>query len=729
MSRWKFVCLHIPLFCLFILVFLLLSLEKIHCFDIWWHLATGKWIWTHKAIPSQDVFSFTQKGHPWIDFTWGFQALIYPIYKVSGLSGIILFKTLILFLAFYFLYKTLNLLTRNSLLIWFLMFSVLLASYPRFMVRPHIFTFLFISLFIYLLTLYQKMFKKRYLILLAIFFLFWVNLHGSFILGIFLVFAYLAGEVFLRYNWQAKEILRLPTIKGLCILLFGLFILSFINPYGIELIKFVISSHQGEGMEAIQHIAEWKRFPWKAIFVFNFNRGLFFKLIFWLGIISIFLSRFLAIREVLIFILFSYLTFKHARFAGCFSFAIAPAIACLMPNFKRDNFIYALFLLLIFIFICKLTIFNPYFKKNLGLGIDRGSYPIETTAFLKRHDLKGNLFNTYGWGGYLIWQLYPKYKVFIDGRTPTIYPPEFYWQYRVAEDGNLIAFKKLIQRYNINLVLTKSKRFARLLKKEDSWALIGFDGRGYLFAKKNGLPNKIKVFKYYDPTEDIDKLISQYREEGKLSLLKSDLESAERTFKDVALIYNSLGILYADGEKDYKKAIFYFKKSLKSNPYDPKNYYNLGLGYKNAKRWEEAIRYFKKALYLNKSYPQAYYHLALAYYQKKEYKKTEKYLQKYCKLVGDRAMPTAYEYLGLSYYKNLRLEKAIKYFRRAVLIAKDREEEKKNYYNLGNCYFGLGMYEKAIEYYRKSLKIDPKFEKAKYNLKKAREKVCHKQRD
>jgi len=39
------------------------------------------------------------------------------------------------------------------------------------------------------------------------------------------------------------------------------------------------------------------------------------------------------------------------------------------------------------------------------------------------------------------------------------------------------------------------------------------------------------------------------------------------------------------------------------------------------------------------------------------------------------------------------------------------------------------MYEKAIEYYKKSLKIDPKFEKAKYNLKKAIEKVCHKQRD
>jgi len=48
------------------------------------------------------------------------------------------------------------------------------------------------------------------------------------------------------------------------------------------------------------------------------------------------------------------------------------------------------------------------------------------------------------------------------------------------------------------------------------------------------------------------------------------------------------------------------------------------------------------------------------------------------------------------YYKNFRLEKAIKHFRRAVLIAKDREDEKKNYYNLGNCYFGLGCMKRLL---------------------------------
>jgi len=589
---------------------------------------------------------------------------------------------------------------------------------------------LFMSLFLYGLNRYLQSLSWIYFLGLCLAFVLWVNLHGSFLIGLYVSGAYLVGELASRFNWQVKDLIESPLIQRLGLLCIVLAILTFVNPYGAKLLKFALFSHTGEGGEATKYIAEWHHFPFKEIFLFKFNQALFFKLLFWMVIFSLILARKpIIIRDVLITSLLSYLTFKHARFMGLFAFTTAPIIAQWWPSFKGKNLLYTGLLALAFVFLVKMIILNPYFKKDLGFGVAKEIYPVQTTVFLKRHTLKGNLFNTYGFGGYLIWHLYPQYKVFIDGRTPTIYPPEFYWQYRVAEGGNLIAFKKLIQRYNINLVLTKSKRFARLLKKEHSWALIGFDGRGYLFAKKNGLPNKIKVFKYYDPTEDIDKLISQYREEGELSLLKSDLESAERTFKDVALIYNSLGILYADGEKDYKKAIFYFEKSLKSNPYDPKNYYNLGLGYKNAKRWEEAIKYFKKALYLNKNYPQAYYHLALTYYQKGEYKKTEKYLQKYCKLVGDRAMPTAYEYLGLSYYKNLRLEKAIKYFRRAVLIAKDREEEKKNYYNLGNCYFGLGMYEKAIEYYKKSLKIDPKFEKAKYNLKKAIEKVCHKQRD
>jgi tetratricopeptide (TPR) repeat protein len=295
----------------------------------------------------------------------------------------------------------------------------------------------------------------------------------------------------------------------------------------------------------------------------------------------------------------------------------------------------------------------------------------------------------------------------------------------VAEVVCLKAFTRLAKRYKIKIVLTNAKEFAHLLKKEPDWALIGFDDRSYLLAQKDILPPRVKPFLYFDPTVDINKLIAQYKEKKQLSLLISELKRAEKEFKNVVLIYNNLGLIYAE-KKEYEKAIAYFSQAVRVNPYDPTNYYNLGLAYKNAKQWQEAIKNFKKVLSFDKKYAEAYYHLGLISYEKKQYKQAITYLKKYCKLTGDAAVPSAYEYLGLAYYKILCLEKAIKYFKRAVLVAKTKEEEKKNLYNLGNCYFGLGKYKIAAEFYKKALEINPHFEKAKFNLKKAKEKMREK---
>lgn len=745
MSDSKFSYLYILLFCLFIFIFSLFSLQKIRCYDVWWHLAAGKWIWQHKQIPFKDIFSYTQYGRTWTDFTWGFQALVYPIYKVGGFTGIIFFKATILALAFYFLYKTLKLVGGNDLLICLLLFFVLFVSYPRFMVRPHIFSFLFVSLFLYLLTLYLRSLNTKYLLMLFFIYPFWVNLHGSFILGIFLVGAYLSGELFLRYKEQIKSAIKAPSVKALFLLFCGLVFASLFNPYGIKLFKFVILSHIGSGLEATRHIAEWKRLPLREIFMFSLHRSIFFKLIFWSSIlVFIFhLHRFfrtnpinsmnstnpinpIIFRDILIFLFFSYLTFKHARFMGIFAFALAPVIAYWSKGIfkaRASKIILSGLLLFTVFFMIKQIYLNPYFKKDLGFGIARGVYPEETANFLKVRNINGSLFNTYSFGGYLIWKLYPKYPVFIDGRTPTIYPPEFYWQYRVAEGGGLQAFKKIEKQYGISIVLTRTKNLARALKNDDDWCLVGFDDRSYLFVKKKVLPESIQVFKHFDPTAEITKLVSDYKGKKQLDLLKEELEYAETAFKNTVLIYNNLGTLYAEGEGNYKQAIDCFKKALLLNSYDPSNYYNLGLAFKKQKIYHLAIENFKKALKLDKNYQKAHYHLGLIYYEKRDYEKSIKYLKRYCHLTSDYALPSAYEYLGLAYYHTLHLENAIKYFKRALLLSKNKEKEKKNYYNLGNAYFGLERYERAIQCYEEALKIDPNFGKARYNLQKAREKV------
>ena len=56
----------------------LAGLRTISDYDVFWQMATGRWIAAHHAIPSTDVLSYTASGQPWI----------YPI-----LSGLLFYIT------------------------------------------------------------------------------------------------------------------------------------------------------------------------------------------------------------------------------------------------------------------------------------------------------------------------------------------------------------------------------------------------------------------------------------------------------------------------------------------------------------------------------------------------------------------------------------------------------------------------------------------------------------
>jgi hypothetical protein len=67
--------------------------------DVFWHLATGKWIWQNQAIPKADPFSWTTPGRAWIAHEWLTEAIWRLVYRIGGwgalvaLSGLILMGT------------------------------------------------------------------------------------------------------------------------------------------------------------------------------------------------------------------------------------------------------------------------------------------------------------------------------------------------------------------------------------------------------------------------------------------------------------------------------------------------------------------------------------------------------------------------------------------------------------------------------------------------------------
>jgi hypothetical protein len=44
--------------------------------DIWWHLATGRWVAEHHALPQADPFSAYGQTQPYVAYSWLFDLLV-----------------------------------------------------------------------------------------------------------------------------------------------------------------------------------------------------------------------------------------------------------------------------------------------------------------------------------------------------------------------------------------------------------------------------------------------------------------------------------------------------------------------------------------------------------------------------------------------------------------------------------------------------------------------------
>src|ERR1043166_1882580 len=55
--------------------------------DTLWQITVGQWILDHHAVPTEDVYSFTMRGQPWISTQWLAQVLYAKAFAVAGWAG------------------------------------------------------------------------------------------------------------------------------------------------------------------------------------------------------------------------------------------------------------------------------------------------------------------------------------------------------------------------------------------------------------------------------------------------------------------------------------------------------------------------------------------------------------------------------------------------------------------------------------------------------------------
>jgi len=110
--------------------------------------------------------------------------------------------------------------------------------------------------------------------------------------------------------------------------------------------------------------------------------------------------------------------------------------------------------------------------------------PVAAADFLIANHIRGKMFNSYQYGGYLIFRLYPAQKVFVYPRTDIYHNDGFVQKLDAILQGRP-NWKKLFDRYEIDYVVCESNAALRQLLLEDGDFRLVFDDGNHSVLLKN----------------------------------------------------------------------------------------------------------------------------------------------------------------------------------------------------------------------------------------------------
>jgi hypothetical protein len=373
--------------------------------DSWWHLKTGQYILQTHQLPVPDPFAFTTATagsaypaeesvrHFNLTHEWLAQILLYLSYAAGGFAGVVIFRSLLM----------MAVCALVGLIAWRRSQHFHLAVAAGIVTgligksflsdRPFLISFLMVAATLALLE------YRRWLWALPAMFVFWANCHGGFFVGWGLLGAYCAQAALARFRGQPE-----PGDKKLYFASAAAIAASGLNPnffkpalmpllYRDSILQTVLYEWQHTGL--------WPMEPFQYLLLASVIVMLLawrrVRLADWLMFLAFALGALWAVRNVMLFgivapfLVATYLPWKRAL----------PAVA---------QFAAAGLLML-----------------GIGLGVANGSglqfhaaewkYPWGAAQFLEDHRIHSRMLNSYVDGGFLIWRLWPRERVFIDGRA------------------------------------------------------------------------------------------------------------------------------------------------------------------------------------------------------------------------------------------------------------------------------------------------------------------------
>ena len=427
--------------------------------DIGWHIRTGEQILITHALPRTDPYSSTMQGQPWFAWEWLYDLVLGILHHFCGLNGVVWLCAVVVASTFTILLS--QMLKRGTGLLLGIVLMLLAegAATIHLFARPHIVSWLFVLLWFVALErweegsapqrLYPTQANNRleWATFSAWFFpvsmLFWVNLHGAWILGLILLAIYFVSSVV--ESWRAHDAFAAlnatPRARKMGLFWIASALATFVNPFGWRLHSHIYSYLADRYL--MSRISEF-RSP-----NFHFVPGRCFGIILVLAVFALAgRRRSLRLSHVLVLLLAVYAGLLSARNLPVSSMLLVLVTGpILWENFatlatrpgawkwKRTRIagivefsdrmggqelqlrghlwpvvgvMGALVLCLQGGWLGSSQLIHAQF--------DAKTVPVAATDFLQKEPSAEPVFSTDTWGGYLIYRLYPQRQVVVDDR-------------------------------------------------------------------------------------------------------------------------------------------------------------------------------------------------------------------------------------------------------------------------------------------------------------------------
>ncbi len=421
---------------LLVLVFFAVSYQISGDDDIFWHLATGRHIVENKVVPDKDIFGHITSGAEWIPFEWSWDVLTYGLYNVGGYNAILLFRSLAFCFIFFLYYMLLRKFKVNSFLSITLLFVLLVSIMDRFSARPHILTYIFFMLTLYILLCYKYIDKVKYrkwLYFLPLIFLLWANSHMGVLAGGLILFVYTLSETLIYLkpaSFTSNEIKALSKIelRNLWIISIVSALMLFVNPHGISTYLYAYSHTK---MKMLETVNEWQN-PFSSKIDLGFIITLY-KIFLFSGVLVLYYAyRKKDLLFALMFVAFAVYSARAIRFTVDYeiilAFFIIVSVNYILLSIKDVKFrnilngnvlkgAIGIFIIYVLTQIPSNAIYEKieYYRIS-GWGINSDFMPVQLFDFMKENKISGTPYNHFGTGGYLVWN-FPGEKNFIDSRN------------------------------------------------------------------------------------------------------------------------------------------------------------------------------------------------------------------------------------------------------------------------------------------------------------------------